>query len=213
MLGADRTRARLVRVISVGVTGGIGTGKSTSAAILGRLGIPLADTDVIARDVVAPGRSELAKIRGAFGPDVLQPDGSLDRARMAEVVFADPDARQRLEAILHPPIRAEWQRRFTVWKQEGQEIAAVVIPLLFETEAERLLDAVICVACGTKSQRERLLQRGWSEQHIDQRLASQLPLEAKVLRSDFVIWTEPSLAIHEAQVRCIIECLRTERGP
>jgi dephospho-CoA kinase len=206
-LGVNNPRPKLAGVIRLGVTGGIGTGKSTSAEIFARLGIPVADTDIIAREIVAPGQPALEAVRRRFGDEVLSPDGGLDRARMAEVVFSDPNARKQLEAILHPPIRAEWQQRFIRWEAGGHQVAVVVIPLLFETEAERLLDAVACVACTPASQRQRLRQRGWSEQHIDQRLAAQLPLETKVLQSDFVIWTEPPVEIHERQLRCLLASL------
>jgi dephospho-CoA kinase len=174
---------------------------------MARNGIPVADTDLIAREVVAPGRKALAAIRAAFGDAVFQPDGTLDRAVMADLVFGHPEKREGLEAILHPPIREEWQRRFEIWRQQGHPAAVVVIPLLFETDAQQLLDAVICVACTAGSQRQRLRQRGWSDHHIDQRLASQLPLETKILRADFVIWTEPAMEIHEAQVRCVLASL------
>jgi dephospho-CoA kinase len=182
-------------------------GKSTSAAILDQIGLPIADTDVIAREVVAPGTPGLEAVRRAFGSNVVLPDNTLDRAHLAERVFADGAAREQLEGILHPLIRAEWERRAARWRAAGHAAGVVVIPLLFETGAENLLDAVICVACSAKSQQERLRDRGWGEEHIRRRIAAQLPIETKMLRAQFVIWTDPPVAVHDDQLRRILNRL------
>jgi dephospho-CoA kinase len=191
-------------VLLLGVTGGIGMGKSTSADLLERWGYRVVDTDLVAREVVAPGQPALTEVRDAFGPSSLRPDGTLDRAWMAERVFADPGARGQLEGILHPRIRAEWERRVTEWRQEGTPLAVVVIPLLFETEAGAAFDATVCVACSTASQRKRLGDRGWSPEHIERRISAQLPVEEKIRRSTYMVWTEPPLAEHAAQWRVIL---------
>lgn len=179
-------------------------GKSTCALLLERLGLPIIDTDQVARDVVAPGQPALAEIRDAFGPDVLAPGGVLDRARVAALVFGDPQARARLEGILHPRIRSIWQSRVVDWRREGRPGGAVIIPLLFETAAEPAFDKVLCVACSGATQRQRLRERGWTDDQIAGRLAAQLPIEAKILRSDFLVWTETSLTVHEAQLRRVL---------
>lgn len=188
----------------LGVTGGIGMGKSTTADFLLRWGYPVIDTDRLARELVEPGQPALSEIRESFGPDALRPDGTLDRAWVADRVFADPAARTQLERILHPRIRSEWERQVAKWRQENRVLGEVVIPLLSETQAKAAFDATLCVACSAVSQRDRLRQRGWAPQHIEQRVASQMPIEEKIRRSTYLIWTDPPLAEHEAQLRRIL---------
>ena len=142
-----------------------------------------------------PGQPALAEVLAAFGPEIAGPDGQLRRDELARRVFADPAARQRLEAILHPPIRALWRAQVETWRAEGRPLAVVVIPLLFETKAEAELDATICVACSAATQRQRLLARGWSPEQIEQRLQAQWPVEAKMARADYVVWTEAGLDV------------------
>jgi dephospho-CoA kinase len=187
-----------------GLTGGIGAGKSTAAAILRRLGVPVVDTDELAHQLVEPGRPALREIAEAFGAGFIGPDGRLKRAELGRLVFSDAAARQRLEAILHPRIRAAWQAEVARWRQAGQPLGVVVIPLLYETDARPLFDAVICVACSAATQRERLRARGWSEADIEQRLAAQWPLEKKIAAADYLVWTEAGLDVHEAQLRRIL---------
>jgi dephospho-CoA kinase len=109
-----------------------------------------------------------------------------------------------LEGILHPRIRELWQAQAQVWRAEDRPLAVVVIPLLFETDAQRELDVTICVACSAATQRERLLARGWTAEHLDQRLAAQWPAEKKMDHADYVIWTEGSLDIHALQLDRIL---------
>ncbi len=186
-----------------GLTGGIGTGKSTAAGFLARHGLRVVDTDVLARDVVAPGEPALHEIISAFGPEVIGGDGRLLRERLAAIVFADPAKRRHLEAILHPRIRALWMARLEQWRCEGVPVAVVVIPLLFETDAQARFDAVICTACSAPTQRERLATRGWSVPEVEQRLAAQWPLDRKIAAANFVVWTEGGLDVHERQLERI----------
>jgi dephospho-CoA kinase len=183
-----------------GITGGVGMGKSTTGALLAKRGMATVDTDVIARQLVEPGQPALAEIARAFGPSVLAPEGILDRKELARRVFGDPAERAKLEAILHPKIREAWAAEVERWRASGCDCGAVIIPLLFETKAESLFDAVICVACGAASQIERLRQRGWSRAEIRQRLEAQWPAEEKINRADFVIWTDTTLEAHAAQL-------------
>ncbi|MBX3746637.1 MAG: dephospho-CoA kinase [Verrucomicrobiae bacterium] len=194
-------------MVLLGLTGGIGMGKSTAADFLERMGYPVADTDRIAREVVAPGSDALREIREAFGDGVFAADGVLDRSRLGQRVFADAGERVRLEGILHPRIRAEWERRTIIWRGQGAVLGAVVIPLLYETRAESHFDAIACVACLTETQNRRLLDRGWTADHIRQRIASQWPLREKIRRADFVVWTEPPPSIHGRQLRCVLDAL------
>lgn len=192
-------------MILIGLTGGIGMGKSTTASFLERLGIPVIDTDVLARQVVEPGQPALAEIQQAFGKSVIDSGGCLRRDEVARLVFADDTRRRQLEAILHPRIRELWLAQVTAWRAENRPMGAVVIPLLFETDAAKEFDVIVCTVCSADSQRRRLQARGWSAAQIDQRIAAQWPAQKKMDLSGFVIWTEPPLEIHAAQVERIVK--------
>ncbi|MFM8471741.1 MAG: dephospho-CoA kinase [Limisphaerales bacterium] len=183
-----------------GLTGGIGMGKSTVAQLLQQRGIPVVDTDVLARKVVEPGQPALAAIQEMFGAAVLGPDGALRREELARRVFASDMSRKQLEAILHPRIRALWQAQVEEWRSTGVRLGVVVIPLLFETNAAKSFDKVVCVACSAASQQQRLTTRGWSAEQIQQRIASQWPTEKKMTLADVVLWTEGSPEVTLAQV-------------
>lgn len=184
----------------IGLTGGIGMGKSASVELLAKRGVPVVDTDELARRLVEPGQPALQEILQAFGKEMIGPDGRLRRATLAQAVFAEKDKREKLEGILHPRIRDLWRARLLDWQREGRPLAVVVIPLLFETRAETEFDDVICVACTPEIQRQRLLNRGWTPESIEQRIAAQWPVAQKILRSNYVIWTEGDLDAHSRQL-------------
>jgi dephospho-CoA kinase len=190
-----------------GLTGGVGMGKSTAARFLCEHGAQIVDTDELARQLVQPGRPALADIQAAFGKNVIGSTGELNRAELARIVFADANARKKLEAILHPPIRERWLAQLEAWRDEEKPLAAVVIPLLFETRAESCFDKIICAACSAAVQRERLLARGWTLEQIQQRNAAQMPVEQKIARADFVIWTDGALDAHAKQIERILAAL------
>jgi dephospho-CoA kinase len=190
-------------------------GKSTAATLLAERGVTIVDTDVLARQLVEPGQPALDEIRNAFGADMVAPDGSLRRDQLARRVFSDPTARKTLEDILHPRIRKLWQSQLAEWRAGASNGRAprdgtaqpsttrffcVIIPLLFETRAERELDATLCVACSTATQRQRLSSRGWNAEQIRQRIQSQLPIDEKMARADYVIWNEASPDVLAAQL-------------
>ena len=179
-------------------------GKSTAGQLLLQRGVPVADTDTLARQLTEPGQPPLEKIVRRFGSTVLSADGRLDRAALARLVFADAGARADLEAILHPPIRAAWEAEVEGWRASGKKRAAVLVPLLFETKAEACFDSVICVACSEASQWRRLRLRGWSPSQIRQRLAAQWPVDKKIARSNFVVWTDTTLEAHAAQLERVV---------
>jgi dephospho-CoA kinase len=187
-----------------GITGGIGMGKSSSARLLAERGVSVIDTDVLARQIVEPGQSALEEIEREFGAEMISTDGELRRDKLAGKVFSDPAALRKLENILHPRIRELWKSETEKWRNEGQPNGAVIIPLLFETEAQSEFDAVICVACSAATQRQRLRERGWNDEQIDQRLASQWPVEKKIAQADFVIWTDTTLETHAEQLGQIL---------
>jgi dephospho-CoA kinase len=192
----------------IGLTGGIGMGKSTCAQLLRQRAVPVVDTDDLARRVVEPGQPAQAEIRAAFGDEMLGPDGQLRRYELARLVFADAVARRRLESILHPRIRGLWRAQAETWRTENHALAVVVIPLLFETGAEKELDRTICVACSEATQRERLLSRGWTDEQIEQRNRAQLPIDEKLARSDYVLWTEAGLEVHSEQLARILKTVK-----
>jgi dephospho-CoA kinase len=175
-----------VRVL--GLTGGIATGKSTFAAALRARGVPVLDADAVARTVVAPGEPALAEIARAFGPQVLGPDGALDRRRLGALVFADPEARRRLERITHPAVRAAVAAETARLAAQGHALAFYDVPLLFEVGLDRDLDCVVVVYAPREVQRERLVRRdGLTPAEADARLAAQLDIEEKARRADIVV--------------------------
>jgi dephospho-CoA kinase len=191
-----------------GLTGGIGMGKSTVAQWLDRCGKPVVDTDILARQIVAPGQTALGEIQNAFGPEIVSEDGRLFRDKLAQIVFSSDANREKLEQILHPRIRELWKNQVALWRSESRSFAVVVIPLLFETGAESEFDVTVCVACSAATQRERLLARGWSQDQLEQRIAAQWPIQKKMERSDHVVWSEGGLDVLTDQVDRIFEaCL------
>jgi dephospho-CoA kinase len=187
-----------------GLTGGIAMGKSAAAQILAQRGILVEDTDELARSVVAPAQPALAEIQRAFGNEVISPDGTLRRDVLARIVFSDPAAREKLQAITHPLIRDLWKKQVEAWRTNGVKAACVVIPLLFETSAESEFDATICVACSPTTQRSRLAVRGWGTEQTAQRIAAQWPIEKKIAKANYVVWNEGGLDILAAQLEVVL---------
>ncbi len=172
-------------VYRVGLTGGIASGKSTVAGMFAALGVPVIDTDVIARDVVAPGTPGLAAVVAAFGPETLVPDGGLDRRRLRSLVFASPARRGQLEAILHPLIRSRME---ALCATSGGPYQVLVIPLLFESGLAGRVDRVLVVDCSENIQRERLMVRdGESAASADSILAAQIDRQARIKGADDVL--------------------------
>jgi dephospho-CoA kinase len=176
-------------------------GKSTVAQILKGRGVPVVDTDDLARKVVEKGQPALDELRVAFGEEAIGSDGCLRRAWLAELVFADAEARRNLEAILHPRIMELWRGEANRWLREGCRVGVVVIPLLFETNSQDEFDATICVACSAGTQMKRLNERGWSREESNRRIGAQLPIERKMHLSEYVLWTEGRLVSTEQQLK------------
>ena len=186
-------------MIRLGLTGGIGMGKSTAAELLAKRGAMVCDSDELARELVVPGQPALAEIVDTFGSAVLREDGSLNRAKVGELVFSNSTAREKLEAILHPCIREAWQARLEDWAVLGERLAVVVIPLLFETQAESSFNKTVCVACSSELQRERLRGREWTDDQISSRIAAQMAVGKKIKRADHVIWTDGTIEVLASQ--------------
>jgi dephospho-CoA kinase len=176
--------------LRIGLTGGIGSGKSTVAARLVRRGALLIDTDAIARELTQPGGGAIAAIRETFGEDFIDAAGALDRARMRELAFTDSLAKRRLEAILHPLIGAETARRF---RESDAAVVVFDVPLLVEA-GERWrahVDKVLVVDCAEATQVERVAQRpGWSREAATAVVAQQAARAARRACADAVIFNE-----------------------
>jgi len=185
MVATPATSARPWTTYRVGLTGGIASGKSTVAELFAALGVPVIDTDVIARDVVSPGTPGLGDVVAAFGREVLLPDGGLDRRRLRDLVFAAPDQRRQLEAILHPRILERLEARCA---STGGPYQLLVIPLLRESGLEGRVDRVLVVDCSEDIQRQRLMVRdGESAASADRILAAQLDRQARLAIADDVL--------------------------
>ena len=205
--------APVTRVI--GLTGGIGTGKSTVAKMLAGLGAAVIDSDAIVRQVQSPGSAVLEEIREAFGEGVIADDGSLDRAALGDIVFRDEAARGRLNAIVHPAVGRESARQLAAAVARGVPLAVLDIPLLFETRkagaasvANRGAEAVVVVYAPRETQIQRQMERdGYDRAEAERRLAAQIPIEEKRALADHVIDNSGPLADTERQVRSLYGAL------
>lgn len=193
----------------VGLTGGIASGKSTVAKILQRLGAAIVNADDLAREVVLPGREAWKEVVAAFGVDILQTDQNLDRQKLRTLIFNQPEARKRLESIIHPRVRALAEERIRQYGAAGYPVVIYEVPLLFEGKLQEWLRPVILVACNLETQTARLqkrdhLARADAEKHI----AAQMSLAEKRRLADYVIENNGSLADLERQTRQILEKLK-----
>ncbi|MFZ5897315.1 MAG: dephospho-CoA kinase [Myxococcota bacterium] len=175
-------------ILVFGLTGGIGSGKSTVAAHFRARGLPVVDADELAREAVAVGSEGLREVVAAFGSDVLQPNGSLDRTRLAQRVFGHPSELAKLEAITHPRVRALARARMESFERKGEPLACYEVPLLFEVGLDRQYRPVVVVSVPEALQLERATARDrTSAERVQKRIDSQLSLAEKVRRADYVI--------------------------
>lgn len=193
--------------IVLGLTGGPGCGKSAAAECLGEAGLRIIDTDVLARKAVSPGRPAADAIRREFGAEFFNDAGELRRDLLAKMVFSDAAARQRLNDIVHPEVRAMWTLEAHQCRNTGRP-CAVVIPLLFESGLENEFTATACVGCSASVQNERLAARGWDGAMIRKRIESQLSLDQKCLRATHVIWNDGTREILRDQVNALVGMLQ-----
>jgi len=200
----------------VALTGGIATGKSHCLRAFAALGVETLDSDVLARDAVRPGTTGLEAVLARFGRGLVLPDGTLDRAALGRIVFADPAARRDLEAIIHPLVYAAIQARVGSPSRAptapGPEVLSITdIPLLYESGHAQDFDRVVVAACRPDQQLQRLMLRdGLSETDARQRIASQLPIGLKAERADHVIDTSGQLADTDRKIVEVFERLRAE---
>jgi dephospho-CoA kinase len=202
-------------MLRVGLTGGIATGKSYVVSVLRELGCEAIDADEVAHAMIAPGGPAYDEVVGEFGPEILGAGGVVDRARLGAIVFADPERRARLEAIVHPQVIAAQERWLAeVAARRPDAVAVVEAALLIEAGAHRRVDKVVVVHCAPASQLERLMARGGlAREAALWRIESQLPAEEKLKYADYAIDTTGSFAETRRQVETIhAELDRLARG-
>lgn len=200
-------------MLTAALTGNAASGKSTVAAIWRDAGVPVLDADQIARDVVAPGTPGLREVTQAFGTRVLRDDGSLDRDRVRALVFADPAARARLEAITHPRIRARRDEWLGEQRRLGSRLAAAEIPLLFEAGMEGEFDVVVLVDAPESVRTDRLVRdRGLPRAQAEQILRAQQPTVAKRARADVIVDNSGSVGDLRVRALAVLASLRERAG-
>jgi dephospho-CoA kinase len=192
-------------MLKIAITGGAGSGKSTVARMFKELGVPVLDADEAARDAVAVGSPAWQELRRLYGPEYFREDGSLDRAKVAARVFADPGEKRRLEEIVHPRVAQEIKHRLQELEEQGAPLALVEVPLLFEAGLEAAYDKIIVVDVDEADQVRRLGERdGRSAAEIAGILQAQLPLKDKVKKADYVIDNRGDLKATLKQVKIIM---------
>lgn len=188
---------------TVGLTGGIGSGKSTIANLFAELGVDIIDTDEIARALTGRGQPAISKIAEQFGTDVIQSDGALDRERMRAVAFSDSKAREALQNILHPLIRAQVQRRLS---ETDAPYAIVVVPLLVESRNYKFADRILVVDCSEEKQIERVMRRSGLERgQVSAIMATQASRSDRLAAADDVVSNEGEISALRAKVQQLHE--------
>jgi dephospho-CoA kinase len=189
-------------MLLVGLTGGIGAGKSTVASMLAQRGAVILDADAFAREAVSVGSPGLEQVVRRFGRGILREDGSLDRARLAEIVFADEQARRDLEAIVHPYVRQRIADGVTE-NASSDRVVVLVNPLLIEMGTHRDCDVVVVVSAAEETQVRRSVARGMAEDDVRARIAAQLPLADRSRQADVLVDNEGTLEDLERQVEVL----------
>lgn len=190
----------------IGLTGGIGTGKSTVTRLFAAEGWSVIDADAIVHRLLGPRTPVVREIAKAFGRKVCAADGAIDRRRLGEIVFADPQQRRRLEAIIHPAVRHVMEKEGDAHARRGTKICLLDIPLLFESNYDWHLDAIIVVTCDEATQLARCRAKfAWSDAETHQRIAAQLPLVEKVRRATYVIENSGPVEATKRQVLSVVK--------
>ena len=197
-------------MLKVGLTGSIAVGKSFVLDVLRELGARTIDADAIAREVVEPGTPGLDAVVNEFGKDILKPDGSLDRSRLGQIVFADEVRRQKLNSILHPFIIKRQDEIVRQWEQETPDAIAVIdAALMIESGGYKRFDKLIVVHCRPEIQLQRLMKReGLSQPEADRRIKSQMPQAEKMKYADFLIETSGEFETTRRQVESVWQQLQ-----
>lgn len=196
-------------MLRIGLTGGIGSGKTTVADLLRSHGLPIIDADLIARDIVKPGQPALAELAQAFGHDILNVDGSLNRSLLASRAFVDSEHIELLNSITHPRIQAETARRFAVAEAAGEKAVVYDMPLLVDNGLHKAMDLVVVVDVDAEARVARLVAwRGLKEEDARRRLDAQISDEERLAAADVVIDNNGNLESLDRQVADLIERIR-----
>jgi dephospho-CoA kinase len=193
----------------LGLTGGLGCGKSTAARLFAQRGFRRLDSDALVRDYVFAQPEVVLALRDRFGPGAVAADGTVNRAHLAGVVFSDDAALKWLEDLVHPRLFARWRE---LWRAEPGVSWVVEVPLLFEKQLENWFDFIACVTCAPQQQLTRLEQRGLTRALAEQRISKQLPLARKIELSDFVLLNDGSAEFLQKQVDLLVDTLPPARG-
>jgi dephospho-CoA kinase len=195
----------------LGLTGGMGCGKSTAGRLFEMRGYRRIDVDAVVRDQVLTAPQTIAAIRTRLGDGVLTPSGAVDRTAVAARVFSDQAELRWLEELTHPQVLKIWSAFVEEARKQGAN-AVVETPLLFEKSLENKFDFTVCVACTPEKQLDRLEQRGLKRAFAGQRISKQLPLTRKIELSDFVLWNEGSGEFLKEQVDRLVDTLAGQSG-
>lgn len=197
----ERLRGGMLRI---GLTGGLGTGKSTVARMFAECGWPVIDADAVVHQLLGAGTPTTTEVVATFGAEAQAADGSIDRARLGAIVFADAAKRMQLEAIVHPVVRAEMERQAAALAKKKAKVCLLDIPLLFESGYDWQLDAIIVVACDPITQLARCRAKfGWTDEEARRRIATQLPLTEKIKHATCVIENSGPLDATRDQVTTV----------
>lgn len=192
------------KVLNIGLTGGIGCGKSTVLDFFRAQGIACLSADAMVHRLLSEDRSVIDRVVGYFGAEILKDDRTVDRSKLAELVFQQPSALEWLETLLHPLVESEWKAFISV---DRSCLACVEIPLLFEKRLEKNFDLIVCITCSDATANARLLNKGLRESDISLRRSQQLPNAIKVERSDFVLSNDGTLEFLHQQLTILISKL------
>lgn len=195
----------------MGLTGGLGTGKSTVAHFLNKQGVPVIDADRIAKQVLEPGTEGLKQVVLAFGPGILKSDGSLNRVSLADLVFSDKEKLKKLESIVHPLVQGEVKAQRKWLEDQHTNWAVYDVPLLFEKNLQAQFDQIILVTSSFEKQVDRLkLRNNWNDTEINKRINAQLPLSQKIALSQHVIDNDGTVEELEKKVATLVELLNDQ---
>lgn len=196
-------------MLRLGLTGGIASGKSVVAAMLRELGFDVLDADALAHRIIEPGQPAYYEVARDFGPDIVAPNGCINRAKLGAIVFADPARLARLNAIIHPRVETAALRQLDEWARSGKRQAAFIeAALLVEAGYQKLLDDLVVTWCRPEQQLQRLRSRGLSEEQARQRIAAQLPIEEKLRHATYKIDCSGTLDETRRQVQALAAKLR-----
>jgi dephospho-CoA kinase len=187
----------------IAITGGIGSGKSVVTKLFEQWGAKTVDADILAREVVEPNTEGFNRVVKHFSEDMVLADGSLNRPRLASIIFSDPKQKKVLESILHPLIRDRWLKKLEDLKKSGAPIIAYIVPLFFESTAEmKEIEKVVLISAPEETRISRIMARDQFPRNIaEQRIKAQLPDSVKIDKSDFVIKNDSTLESLESQAR------------